>query len=158
MYAKWMTARQISDSIEDMYGFDVFEGYIRAEGLIPRRLRRACWFPMSKTRYLCRLKNGRTGRLMMFIRSFTSMQFTISVRDNAVIVKKAAYVILGLTCDGRKEALPLAISAKFRLNALNELKKHGVQDVMIISAVWFTWSAAPWNTSHQKTWNLLPPT
>ena len=40
--------------------------------------------------------------------------------------QKAAYVILGLTCDGRKEALPLAIgeneSAKFRLNALNELK------------------------------------
>ena len=42
MYAKGMTARQISDSIEDMYDFDVFEGYIRAEGLIPRRLRRAC--------------------------------------------------------------------------------------------------------------------
>ena len=68
------------------------------------------------------------------------MQFTISVRDNGVIVKKAAYVILGLTCDGRKEALSLAISenesAKFRLNALalNELKRHGVQDVMIICA------------------------
>ena len=29
---------------------------------------------------------------------------------------------------------------------------------MIICAVWFTWSAAPWNTSHQKTWNHLPPT
>ena len=61
-----------------------------------------------------------------------------------MIVKKAAYVILGLTCGGRKEALPLAIgedeSAKFRLNALNEL---GVQDVMIISAVWFTWYATP---------------
>ena len=80
---------------------------------------------------------------MMFIRSCTSMSFTISVRDNGVIVKKAAYVILGLTCGGGKEALPLAISAKFRLNTLNELKKHGVQDVMIISAVWFTWSATP---------------
>ena len=65
-----------------------------------------------------------------------------SVRDNGVIVKKAAYVILGLTCDGCKEVLSLAVgeneSAKFRLNALNEL---GVQDIMIISAVWFTWSA-----------------
>ena len=76
---------------------------------------------------------------MMFIRSCTSMPFTISVRDNAVIVKKAAYVILGLTCDWRKEALSLAISenesAKFQLNALalNELKMRGVQDVMIIS-------------------------
>ena len=84
---------------------------------------------------------------MMFIRSFTSMLFTISIRDNAVIAKKAAYVILELTCDGRKEVLSLAISenesAKFRLNALNELKNRGVQDVTIICAVWFTWSATP---------------
>ena len=47
-------------------------------------------------------------------------------------------MILGLTCDGRKEALSLAIgeheSAKFRRNALNELKNRGVQDVMIICA------------------------
>ena len=49
-----------------------------------------------------------------------------------MIVKKAAYVILGLTCDGRKEALSLAIgeheSAKFWLNAL-ALNELGVQDV-----------------------------
>ena len=87
---------------------------------------------MSQTRYLCSLRNGRTGRLMMFFRSVTSMQFTISVRDNGVIVKKAASVILGLTCDGRKEALSLAIgeheSAKFWLNAL-ALNELGVQDV-----------------------------
>ena len=55
-----------------------------------------------------------------------------------MIVKKAAYVILGLTCDGRKEVLSLAIgeheSAKFWLSALNELKNRGVQDVMIICA------------------------
>ena len=61
--------------------------------------------------------------------------------------QKAAYVILGLTRDGRKEALSLAVgeneSVKFRLNALNELKRHEVQDIMIICAVWFTWSATP---------------
>ena len=42
MYAKGMTTRQISDSIEDIYGFDVSEGYIRAEGLIARRSSRGC--------------------------------------------------------------------------------------------------------------------
>ena len=93
-------------------------------------------FPRSQLRDFHRLKNGRTGRLMMFIRSFTSMPFIILLRDNGVIVKKAAYVILGLTCDGRKEVLSLAIgeheSAKFWLSALNELKNRGVQDVMII--------------------------
>ena len=123
-----MTTRQISDSIEDIYGFDVSEGFISD----------------VTDKILVQIEEWQNRRLMMFIRSCTSMQFTISVRDNAVIIKKAAYVILGLTRDGRKEALPLAVgeneSAKFRLNALNEL---GVQDVMIISAVWFTWSAAP---------------
>ena len=34
MYAKEMTTRQISDSIEDIYGIDVSEGFIRAEGLL----------------------------------------------------------------------------------------------------------------------------
>ena len=123
-----MTTRQISDTIEDIYSFDVSEGSISD----------------VTDKILVQIEEWQNRRLMMFIRSCTSMQFTISVRDNAVIVKKAAYEILGLTCDGRKAALSLAIgehvSAKFRLNALNEL---GVQDIMIISAVWFTWSATP---------------
>ena len=34
MYAKGKTTRQISDSIEDIYGFDVSEGFIRASGLL----------------------------------------------------------------------------------------------------------------------------
>ena len=45
---------------------------------------------------------------------------------------------LGLNFDSRKEVLSFAIgeneSAKFWLNALNELKNRGVQDVMIICA------------------------
>ena len=61
MYAKGMTTRQISDTIEDIYGLM----FLRA------------LFPMSQTRYLRRLKNGKTGCLMMFIRSFTTMPFTI---------------------------------------------------------------------------------
>ena len=41
MYAKGMTTRQIADTIEDMYGIDVSESFIRAEGLIARRSSRA---------------------------------------------------------------------------------------------------------------------
>ena len=40
MYAKGMTTRQISHTIEDIYGIDVSECFIRAEGLSPRRMRR----------------------------------------------------------------------------------------------------------------------
>ena len=34
MYAKEKTTRQISDTIEDIYGVDVSDGFIRAEGLL----------------------------------------------------------------------------------------------------------------------------
>ena len=72
-----------------------------------------------------------------------------------MIIKKAAYVILGLTCDGHKEVLSLAIgeneSAKFRLNALNELKMRGVQDVMIICADDLTGTKEAITTAFPKT-------
>ena len=61
-----------------------------------------------------------------------------SVRDNGVIRKLAAYVILGLTCDGHKEVLSLSVgeneSSKYWLNVLNELKNRGVKDILVICA------------------------
>ena len=48
-----------------------------------------------------------------------------SVRDNGVIRKLAAYVILGINTDGKKEVLSISAgdneSAKYWLSALNEL-------------------------------------
>ena len=138
MYAKGMTTRQISDTIEDIYGIDVSEGFIRASGVLISDV---------TGKILVQLEE-RQNRLLddVFPVSYIDAIHNFSQRQRSDC-QKAAYVILGLTCGGRKEALPLAISenesAKFRLNALNELKNRGVQDVMIICAVWFTWSAAP---------------
>lgn len=53
-----------------------------------------------------------------------------------VIVKKADYVILGVTTEGFKEVLGIWIgeneSAKYWLGTLNELKNRGVKDILII--------------------------
>ena len=61
-----------------------------------------------------------------------------SVRDNGIIRKLAAYVILGITCSGHKEVLTIQVgeneSAKYWLSVLNELKNRGVKDIMIICA------------------------
>ena len=61
-----------------------------------------------------------------------------SVRDNGVIRKLAAYVILGINCTGHKEVLTIQIgeneSAKYWLSVLNELKNRGVKDIMIVCA------------------------
>ena len=50
-----------------------------------------------------------------------------SVRDNGVIRKLAAYVILGINAEGRKEVMTISVgdneSAKYWLSVLNELKK-----------------------------------
>ena len=129
MYAKGMITRQISDTIEDMYSFDVSEGFISdVIGKILVQLEERQNRPLDD---VCPVIS------IDAIHYFSQRQ-----RSDC---QKAAYVILGLICDGRNEALSLAIgeneSAKFRMNALNELKNRGVQDVMIISAVWFTWSA-----------------
>ena len=117
-----MTTRQISDTIEDIYGFDVSEGFISdvTDKIVPQ------------------IEEWQNRPLDDVYPVIYIDAIHYSVRDNGVIVKKAAYVILGLTCDGRKEVLSLAIgkneSAKFWLNALNELKNRGVQDIMIICA------------------------
>lgn len=61
-----------------------------------------------------------------------------SVRDNGIIRKLAAYVILGINQDGRKEVLTIKIgeneSFKYWLSILNGLENRGVNDVLIICA------------------------
>ena len=61
-----------------------------------------------------------------------------SVRDNGVIRKLAAYVILGINTEGKKEVLSITVgdneSSKYWLSVLNELKNRGVKDILIICA------------------------
>ncbi len=61
-----------------------------------------------------------------------------SVRHEKVIKKLAAYVILGIRKDGKKEILGLYVgeneSSKYWLSVLNELKNPGVKDILIMCA------------------------
>ena len=60
------------------------------------------------------------------------------VRDNGQIVKKVAYVVLGIDEDGMKKVLTITIgeneSAKYWMTVLNELKNRGVQDILVLCA------------------------
>lgn len=60
------------------------------------------------------------------------------VRDNGIIRKSAAYVILGINEDGYKKVLSIGIgdneSSKYWTGVLNGLKNRGVQDIFIICA------------------------
>lgn len=61
-----------------------------------------------------------------------------SVRDNGIIRKLAAYIILGINSDGHKEVLSIQVgeneSSKYWLSVLNELKNRGVKDILILCA------------------------
>ena len=66
------------------------------------------------------------------------MQFIFSVRDENIIKKLAAYVILGIGLDEIKEVISLSVeqneSSKFWLGTLNDLKNRGVKDIMVLCA------------------------
>ena len=59
-----------------------------------------------------------------------------SVRDDSRVVKKAAYIVLGINRDGDKKIIEIYIgeneSSKFWLRVLNDLKQRGVKDILIM--------------------------
>ena len=122
MYAKGMTTRQISETIEDIYGFETSEGFISdvTDKILPQ------------------IEDWQNRPLDEVYPILYIDAIHYSVRDEGVIKKLAAYVILGITVEGRKDVLTITVganeSSKYWLSVLNELKNRGVQDIMIICA------------------------
>ena len=112
MYAKGMTVRQISETIEDIYGFEVSEGIVSdiTDKLLPK-------IEEWQNRPLSAVYP------VVFI---DAVHF--SVRDDGVIRKLAAYVVLGIHEDGKKEVLTITIgeneSSKYWLSVLNSCKRQ----------------------------------
>jgi transposase-like protein len=122
MYAKGMTTRQISETIEDIYGFETSEGFISdvTDKLLPQ------------------IEDWQNRPLDEVYPILYIDAIHYSVRDNGIIRKLAAYVILGINTNGKKEVLSINIgdneSSKYWLSVLNELKNRGVKDILIICA------------------------
>lgn len=117
MYAKGMTTRQISETIEDIYGFETSEGFISDVTQIEDWQNR----PLDEVYPI------------LYIDAIH-----YSVRDNGVIRKLAAYVILGINTEEKKEVLTIQVgdneSSKYWLSVLKELKNRGVKDILILCA------------------------
>ena len=122
MYAKGMTTRQISETIEDIYGFETSEGFISdvTDKILPQ------------------IEDWKNRPLDEVYPILYIDAIHYSVRDNGVIRKLAAYVILGINTEGKKEVLSITVgdneSSKYWLSVLNELKNRGVKDILIICA------------------------
>ncbi len=122
LYAKGMTTRQISETIEDIYGFEVSDGMVSdiTDRLLPQ------------------IEDWQKRPLDEVYPIVFVDAVHFSVRDNGQIRKLAAYVILAVSITGHKEVLSIHIgeneSAKYWLGVLNELKNRGVKDILVICA------------------------
>lgn len=121
MYAKGMTVKDIQEHLNNIYGIEA-----------------------SPT-----LISNITDKLLPVIRQWQNRPLAeiypvvfldaihYKVRLDGHIVKKAAYMVIGIDIEGQKDVLGIWIgeneSAKFWLNVLNELKNCGVKDILILS-------------------------
>ena len=108
MYAKGMPTRQISETLEDIYGFEASEGFISD----------------MTDKVLPQIEDWQNRPLSEVYPVLYIDAIHYSVQDNGVIRKLAAYVILGINMDGQKEVLTIQVgekeSSKYWLSVLNE--------------------------------------
>ena len=119
MYAKGMSTRDIATQINDMYGMDVSPTLVSniTDKVIPM------------------IKEWQN-RLLESVYPIIFMDAVhFKVRKDNAIVSKAAYAVIGVNVEGKKDVLGIWIgsaeSSKYWLLVLNELKNRGVNDILI---------------------------
>ena len=121
MYAKGMNTRDISKHLQDVYGVDASAEMIShmTDRILP----------------IAREWQNRPLERKYAIVYMDAVHF--NVREDNRTVKKAVYVAIGIRVTGQKEVLGMWIggneSAKYWLGVLNEIKKRGTEDIMIVS-------------------------
>jgi putative transposase len=119
LYAGGMTVRDISAHLSELYGVDVGRDTISrvTDAVLDDVI---AW----RTRPL---------EAVYPIVYFDAM--FVKVREDRSVRSRACYLALGVTCDGEREVLGLwwqeTEGAKFWLAVLNDLRRRGVQDVLI---------------------------
>jgi len=143
MYAKGMTTRQISETLEDIYGFEASEGFISdvTDKILPQ------------------IEEWQSRSLSSIYPIIFIDAIHFSVRHDNMITKLAAYVVMGIDEDGHKEVLTIEVgeneSSKYWLSVLNSLKNRGVKDILILCSDGLTGlkeaiAAAFPKTEHQR--------
>ena len=121
MYAKGMSTRDISEHINEIYGFE-----LSAESV-------------SKiTETIMEQAKEWQARPLDSVYPFLFLDAVhYSVRTNGKVIKRAAYIVLGINLEGKKDVIGIYIgeneTSKFWLQVLTDMKTRGVKDVLISS-------------------------
>jgi len=121
LYAKGMSVADISTHLDDLYGYQLSEQTISniTEAIIDKAKE---W----------------QNRPLEAIYPIVFMDATVlKIRVDRVVKNIAAYIMLGITLEGKKEILGIWIgeneTSKYWLTLLNELKNRGVEDILIFA-------------------------
>lgn len=121
MYAKGMTTRDIAAQLEKIYGIDASPTLISkiTDKILP----------------LAQEWQNRPLEPIYPIIFMDAIHY--KVRQDGKVICKAAYAVIGVNIEGKKDVLGLWIgeneTAKYWLQVLNDLKNRGVKDILIAS-------------------------
>jgi len=122
MYGRGLTTREISEQIEDIYGFEASAELVSrvTERIVPQ------------------IEEWQQRSLSAVYPIIFIDCILFNVRKERAVSKKAVYVVLGIDTDGRKDVLSIEMgdveSSKYWLAVLNSLRNRGVKDIMIVCA------------------------
>lgn len=139
LYGRGLSTREIHDQIQDLYGIEVSSTMVSniTDQILP----------------IIKEWQERPLNPVYPIVFIDAVHF--SVRQDNIVVKKAAYIVLGISDIGEKEIIGIWIgeneSAKYWLGVLNELKQRGIQDILIICSDGLTGLKEAISASFPKT-------
>lgn len=121
LYTKGMSVRDIQHHLDDLYGYELSEQTIS-----------------NITNSIMDKAKEWQNRPLESIYPIIFMDATVlKIRVDRVVKNIAAYIMLGITLDGKKEIIGIWIgeneTSKYWLTLLNELKNRGVEDVLIFA-------------------------
>jgi putative transposase len=139
LYGRGLSTREINDQIQDLYGIEISATMVSniTDQILPK-IKEWQDRPLDEVYPI------------VFI---DAVHF--SVRQESTVVKKAAYIVLGVTENGEKDILGIWIgeneSAKFWLGVFNDLKQRGVKDILIMCSDGLTGIKEAISTAFPKT-------
>ena len=121
LYTKGMSVRDIQLHLDDLYGYELSTQTIS-----------------NITEKIMEKANEWQTRPLDAIYPIIFMDATVlKIRVDRVVKNIAAYIMLGVTLEGKKEIIGIWIgeneTSKYWLTVLNDIKKRGVEDVLIFA-------------------------
>jgi len=121
LYTKGMSVRDIQHHLDDLYGYELSTQTIS-----------------SITEKIIEKANEWQSRPLEPIYPIIFMDATVlKIKVDRVVKNIAAYIMLGITLEGKKEIIGIWIgeneTSKYWLTVLNDIQKRGIQDVLIFA-------------------------